>query len=130
MRRTDAFAEKVFSVNPAAIYIVDSWLDDRLMQGIATETALGVRPVEAWAGCDLLCVLGSEEEVRSLEPGLDACEGLDGLLRHVTATASEYGCVSRSFAPKRRSRWLWVLAAAPRAFACVSSMRINARKAL
>ncbi|KXB62726.1 hypothetical protein HMPREF1868_00997 [Olsenella sp. DNF00959] len=52
------------------------------------------------------------------------------MLQHVTTTASEYDCVSCSFALKRRSRWLWVLDAASHAFACVSCMRINARKAL
>ena len=36
----DAFAEKVFEGNPAAIVPLDHWLDDDLMQRIATENNL------------------------------------------------------------------------------------------
>ncbi|CAM2804496.1 PhzF family phenazine biosynthesis protein [Actinomyces slackii] len=66
----------------------------------AMERALGARPVEAWMGRDLMCVLGSEEEVRDLAPDLDAIAALDGLLVHVTARGREHDCVSRTFAPK------------------------------
>lgn len=63
--------------------------------------ALGVRPVEAWRGRDLLCVLGDGARVRELSPDLDAVAGLDGLLVHVTARGEDgFDCVSRSFAPK------------------------------
>lgn len=64
------------------------------------EEALGVRPLEAWMGRDLLCVLDNEEQVRSLQPDFDKVESLDGLLCNVTAPGSSYDCVSRSFAPK------------------------------
>ena len=36
----DAFAEKVFTGNPAAVCILDTWLDDRIMQQIAMENNL------------------------------------------------------------------------------------------
>lgn len=36
----DAFASEVFSGNPAAVCILDSWLEDKLLQGIAAENNL------------------------------------------------------------------------------------------
>ena len=38
--QVDAFAEKVFSGNPAAVCILDDWLDDNTMQRIAMENNL------------------------------------------------------------------------------------------
>ncbi|MBR2668022.1 MAG: PhzF family phenazine biosynthesis protein [Oscillospiraceae bacterium] len=66
----------------------------------AMEDALGVRPAEAWAARDLLCVLDDEETVRRLTPDQEKMKALDGLLVHVTARGRETDCVSRSFAPK------------------------------
>lgn len=63
-------------------------------------TAIGVRPVEAWKGRDLICVLENEEQVYNAEPNQDKVLGLDGLLLHVTAKGEKYDCVSRTFAPK------------------------------
>ena len=64
------------------------------------ERAIGVRPAEAWMDRDLVCVLESEEQVRSARPDLERAKALDGLLLHLTAKGTEYDCVSRSFAPK------------------------------
>lgn len=67
------------------------------------EEALGVRPLEAYMGRDLLCVLESESQVLALHPDMNKVKALPGLLLHVTAKANEnaaYQCVSRSFAPK------------------------------
>lgn len=36
----DAFASEVFSGNPAAVCILDSWLEDKILQGIAAENNL------------------------------------------------------------------------------------------
>lgn len=36
----DAFANKIFEGNPAAVYILDQWLSDELMQNIAIENNL------------------------------------------------------------------------------------------
>lgn len=186
----DAFAEKVFEGNPAAVCILDEWLPDGVMLNIARENnladtafvvkegsnyklrwvtpggeidlcghatlatgyiiirfiapelsevvfqtkssgllkvvkkgelyemdfpayklknvevtdamtnALGVKPIEAYMGRDLLCILESEDEVRNLNPDLEKMKLLDGLLCHVTAKGSEFDCVSRSFVPK------------------------------
>jgi predicted PhzF superfamily epimerase YddE/YHI9 len=38
--QVDAFASEVFSGNPAAVCILDSWLEDRVLQGIAAENNL------------------------------------------------------------------------------------------
>jgi len=62
--------------------------------------AIGARPVEAYMGRDLLCVMDSEETVRGATPDLEKVRQLDGLLLHITAKGREYDCVSRTFAPK------------------------------
>lgn len=51
--QVDAFAEKVFSGNPAAVCPLDAWLPDPVMQSIAaennlSETAFTVREAEGW----------------------------------------------------------------------------------
>lgn len=66
----------------------------------AMEQAIGVRPVEAWIGRDLVCVLATEEQVKTARPDMEKIKALDGLLLHLTAAGKEYDCVSRSFAPK------------------------------
>ena len=66
----------------------------------AMERALGVRPLEAYMGRDLLCVLKDEEQVRSAAPDQEQVKKLDGLLVHITAPGREWDCVSRSFGPK------------------------------
>lgn len=62
--------------------------------------AIGARPVEAYMGRDLLCIMDSEKTVRDLEPDMTKLLSLPGLLLQVTARGSSYDCVSRSFAPK------------------------------
>lgn len=64
------------------------------------EQAIGFRPVEAWMGRDLLCVMETEEQVRTAMPDQEKIRALDGLLLHLTAAVKEYDCVSRTFAPK------------------------------
>lgn len=66
----------------------------------AMERAVGVRPLEAWMGRDLVCVLDSEEQVEAAQPELDQVVDLEGLLLHLTAPGRDYACVSRSFGPK------------------------------
>ncbi|MBF4692252.1 PhzF family phenazine biosynthesis protein [Fusibacter ferrireducens] len=185
----DAFTDKVFGGNPAAVCVMDSWLSDELMLNITkennlSETAFAVkegdnyrlrwftpggeidlcghatlatayvitrfvepdiitinfdtlsgilnvekkgdlfemdfpaydlkkvdvteemveamegRPLEAYLGRDLLCVLNSEQEVRNLTVDEEKAKALEGLLVHVTAKGKDFDCVSRSFAPK------------------------------
>lgn len=66
----------------------------------AMEEAIGVRPIEAYMSRDLICVLESEELVRTKTPNMDKVLQLDGLLLHTTALGSDVDCVSRSYAPK------------------------------
>lgn len=186
----DAFTDRVFAGNPAAICILDQWLPDELMQNITRENnlsetafavkqpsgtyylrwftpggeidlcghatlacayvilnhvesdwtsvtfdsmsgqlvvtrrgdlyeldfpaydlkpvpiteemteAIGARPLEAWMGRDLLCLMDSEEFVRTVNPDQGKVLALDGLLLHLTAAGTDTDCVSRSFAPK------------------------------
>lgn len=66
----------------------------------AMAEAMGARPLEAYMGRDLLCVMDREETVRALQPDLEKVKGLEGLLLQVTAPGAGFDCVSRSFAPK------------------------------
>ena len=61
---------------------------------------IGVKPVAAFMGRDLLCVIEDEAVVRNMVPDMEKVLQLDGALLHVTAPGTEYDCVSRSFAPK------------------------------
>ncbi|PJM77510.1 phenazine biosynthesis protein [Bifidobacterium felsineum] len=96
-RRQDAIGGEVFVMDFPAYDLEPVSVTD------AMERALGVRPVEAWLGRDLLCVLDDEQTVRNLHPDMAALRKLDGLLVNVTAKADSdtgFDCVSRSFAPK------------------------------
>lgn len=66
----------------------------------AMEKAIGVRPLKAYIGDDLLCVLPHDKDVIMCTPDMETIKGLDGLLLHITAAGKDYDCVSRSFAPK------------------------------
>lgn len=185
----DAFTEKVFAGNPAAVCILDKWLPDDIMQNIAIENnlsetafavkenekyhlrwftpggevklcghatlatayvitrfieparqkicfdtrsglltvkkndgllemdlpsfqlrpievtdavikAIGAKPVEAYMGGDMVCLLENEEQVRSVVPDQNAIRKLDGACLHITAKGDSYDCVTRTFAPK------------------------------
>lgn len=64
------------------------------------EQAIGFRPVEAWMGRDLVCVLEDEQQVIQATPDEEKLKKLDGLLLQLTAKGEKYDCVTRSFAPK------------------------------
>lgn len=185
----DAFTDKVFSGNPAAVCITDKWLSDEIMQKITIENnlsetafavkennnydlrwftpggevelcghatlatayvitrfiepnaemvcfqtlsglltvkkendmltmdfptfklkplnitdmlinAIGIKPVEAYIGADIVCVLENEKQVRAVIPNQDIIRKLDGLCFHITAKGGTYDCVTRTFAPK------------------------------
>lgn len=73
----------------------------------AMEKAIGCKPLEAWIGRDLVCVLENEDQVIQAKPDLEKAKALDGLLLHITAKGKDkYDCVSRTFAPEisRRRR--------------------------
>lgn len=61
---------------------------------------LGIRPLEAWMGRDLVCVLPDEAAVRDHTPATGAVCALEGLLVHTTAPGDDADMVTRSFAPK------------------------------
>lgn len=63
-------------------------------------TALGVRPVEAYLGRDLMMVLATEDDVLNINPDRRLLDKLPGLIQSVTAKGEDYDCVSRIFAPK------------------------------
>lgn len=64
------------------------------------EEAIGVRPLEAWLGRDLVCILPHEIDVSVATPDFDKVKALDGLLLNITAKGKNYDTVTRSFAPK------------------------------
>lgn len=46
----DAFADKAFTGNPAAVFILQNWLSDELMQAIAAEFNLSETVFSVWEG--------------------------------------------------------------------------------
>lgn len=64
------------------------------------EQAIGFRPLEAWIGRDLVCVMENEKQVLQATPDEEKLKKLDGLLLQLTAKGTSYDCVTRSFAPK------------------------------
>lgn len=64
------------------------------------ELAIGFRPLEAWLGRDLVCVMEDEQQVLQAMPNEERLKELDGLLLQLTAKGTTYDCVTRSFAPK------------------------------
>jgi len=61
--------------------------------------ALGARPSELWAARDVMAVLASEAEVRSLKPDMGRLQALDRFGFIVTAPGETADFVSRFFAP-------------------------------
>ncbi|WP_455615942.1 PhzF family phenazine biosynthesis protein [Eisenbergiella sp.] len=64
------------------------------------EQTIGFRPLEAWIGRDLVCVMADEQQVIQANPNEERLKKLDGLLLQLTAKGTTYDCVTRSFAPK------------------------------
>lgn len=62
--------------------------------------ALGIAPVEAYMGEDIVCVLKDEEQVRKVVANQEMIRNMDGLCLHITARGDNYDCVTRTFAPK------------------------------
>ena len=63
--------------------------------------ALGVKPIEAYLGRDLMFVLEKEEDVRIAAPDFSKLRKLpDGLGVLITAKSEKYDFVSRAFFPK------------------------------
>jgi PhzF family phenazine biosynthesis protein len=66
----------------------------------AMHVAIGVMPIEAYLGRDLVLLVEDETVVKALAVDGEALKGLEGLLVHVTAKGSQYDCVTRSYASK------------------------------
>ena len=66
----------------------------------AISQAVGIKPVRAYLGADMVCVLENEEQVKRAVPNLDIIRKLDGLCLHITSKGTDYDCVTRTFAPK------------------------------
>lgn len=62
--------------------------------------ALGVTPIEAYMGADLVCVLKDEAQVRQVVPNQELIRNMEGVCFHITAPGKDYDCVTRTFAPK------------------------------
>lgn len=67
----------------------------------AMTDVIGVEPIAAYMGRDLVCVLAHEDDVRNAAPDPKAVLTLEGDLLHITAAGERgYETVTRSFAPK------------------------------
>ena len=64
------------------------------------QEAIGFKPLEAYIGRDLLCVLENESQIFEADINIEKVKNLKGLLLHITSKGSEYDCITRSFAPK------------------------------
>lgn len=185
----DAFSDKIFAGNPAAVCVIEKWISDELMQSIAIENnlsetafavkdgeyyrlrwftpggevslcghatlatsyiitrfiepdakqlrfqtlsgvlvvnkesdllvmdfpsfdlaplaitenltdALGITPIEAYMGEDIVCVLENEQQVRQVVANQELIRQMECLCLHITAQGDTYDCVTRTFAPK------------------------------
>jgi predicted PhzF superfamily epimerase YddE/YHI9 len=83
MFQVDAFAERLFAGNPAAVLILDDWLDDALMQAIAAENNL--------AETAFACRRGEVFDLRWFTPTVEVpfCGHATLATAHILAT--EYG---------------------------------------
>ncbi len=61
--QVDAFASTLFSGNPAAVCVLDSWIDDKLMQNIGSENNL--------AETAFLVPRGKDYEIRWFTPSIE-----------------------------------------------------------
>ena len=97
--QVDAFTDTLFSGNPAAVCILDSWIDDELMQSIANENNL--------AETAFVAPIGQDFEIRWFTPVVEV-----DLCGHATLASAfalfnilDYsGSLIRFYSPK--SGWL------------------------
>ena len=65
----------------------------------------GIKPLEAYIGRDIVCVLEDENQVINAKPNLEIIKKLDGLLFHITSDIkykknNQYDSITRTFGPK------------------------------
>jgi len=80
-----------------------SWPPKRVEVTPLMERAFGARPLEAWAGRDLLCVFGDEDTVRGMRPDHAAFHEMPYVCNIASAQArlgGEFDIVSRVFCPE------------------------------
>ena len=77
-----------------------SWPPEPVEISEAMTRAFGVRPLEAFAGRDLLCVFESEDAVRGLTPDHAAFQALPYVCNIATAPGRRHDFVSRVFCPE------------------------------
>ncbi|MBR9870746.1 MAG: PhzF family phenazine biosynthesis protein [Gammaproteobacteria bacterium] len=115
----DAFTNKLFAGNPAAVMPLERWLPDSVLQALAEEnnlsetaflvptpelikTAMPEAPSKAFFvpnDTNYLIVMASEAEVRAAAPDLQQLIQLGNQGLIVTAAGNECDFVSRYFAP-------------------------------
>ncbi len=66
----------------------------------AMEKAIGVKPLEAYMGRDLMLILDENVNIRDVQPDMEIVKQLAGEMLHITKKSTDYDCESRSFAPK------------------------------
>lgn len=63
------------------------------------EQVIGFRPIEAYVGKYLVCILANEEQILQTNPSKEELDKLDYLSLQITAKGNNYDCVTRSFYP-------------------------------
>jgi predicted PhzF superfamily epimerase YddE/YHI9 len=88
MFQVDAFADRLFSGNPAAVLILDTWLDETLMQAIAAENNLAETAFACRRGGD-----GDTFDLRWFTPTMEVpfCGHATLATAHILATAYDLG---------------------------------------
>ena len=107
MYQVDGFTSTVFSGNPAAVCLLDTWLEDTVLQAVAGEPsdllsrALGNAPNQVYASAeDLMAVFDSETLVAEMQPDMSLLAQLDCRGIIVTAPGGHCDFVSRFFGPR------------------------------
>jgi len=77
-----------------------AWTPERCDPPARLTEGLGKAPVECWKTRDLMAVYEHEEDVRAIEPGMEALSSIDAIGIMATAPGREVDFVSRFFAPR------------------------------
>ena len=97
--QVDAFTDKLFGGNPAAVCPLESWLPDATMQAIAAENNLSETAFFVRDGGDYACA-GSRPRSRS------TCAGTQRSRPPMSSHASSNrGAKPSAFTPGRPERW-------------------------
>lgn len=103
--RFDSKSGPLFVERDGDLLVLDfpSWPPERTEVTETMARAFGARPLEAWAGRDLLCIFADEETVRAMRPDHSAFYDMPYVCNIASAPGKrggEFDMVSRVFCPE------------------------------